>query len=53
MDFSTAPNFAINLRQEAGVWVETADRRYRAYIYINSVNNGARTAVISMKRYAL
>ena len=52
LDLSTQPNFAVNLKAEAGVWVETADKKYRAYIYINSVNaNGS--AVISMKRYAL
>lgn len=53
LDLSNAPNFAINLRAEAGAWVETADGKYRAYIYINSVNNTARSAVISIKRYAL
>ena len=53
LNVSDAPNFAINLRAEAGVWVETADGKYRAYIYINSVNNTAKSAVISMKRYAL
>jgi hypothetical protein len=53
LDLSTAPNFAINLKAEAGVWVETADGKYRAYIYINSVNNTAKSAVISMKRYAM
>lgn len=53
LDMSDAPNFAINLRAEAGVWVETADGKYRAYVYINTVNNNAKTAVISMKRYAL
>lgn len=53
LDFSTAPNFAINLKQEAGVWVETADGKYRAYVYINSVNNTTKSAVISMKRYAM
>ncbi|HTL08420.1 MAG TPA: DUF4466 family protein [Chitinophagaceae bacterium] len=52
IDLSNQPNYAINLKAEAGVWVETADKKYRAYIYINSVNaNGS--AVISMKRYAL
>jgi hypothetical protein len=53
IDLSTSPNFAINLKAEAGVWVETADKKYRAYIYVNSVNNGAKSAVISIKRYAL
>jgi len=46
------PNFAINLKQGAGVWVETADGKYRAYIYFNAVAN-AGTATVSMKRYAL
>ena len=52
LNLTGQPNFAINLKAEAGVWVETADGKYKAYIYINSVNaNGS--AVISMKRYAL
>jgi hypothetical protein len=53
LDMSTAPNFAINLKGEAGVWVETADRKWRAYIFINSVDNTNKSAVISMKRYPL
>jgi hypothetical protein len=52
LNFVTAPNFGINLKQEAGVWVETADGKYRAYIYINSVTT-AGTALISIKRLAL
>ncbi len=52
VSFATAPNFAINLKAEAGVWVETADGKYRAYIYINSVNSNG-SAVISIKRLAL
>ena len=52
INLSEAPNYAINLRSEAGVWVETADGKYKAYVYINSVT-AAGTAVISMKRYAL
>lgn len=50
LDLSTAPNFAINMRAESGAWVETADGRYRAYIYVNSVNNGGQSMTISMKR---
>lgn len=52
LNLTESPNYAINLRAEAGVWVETADGKYRAYVYINSVN-AAGTAVISIKRYAL
>lgn len=51
-DFTNAPNFAINLKAEAGTWVETADGKYRAYIFFNSVN-AAGTAVISIKRYTM
>jgi hypothetical protein len=53
LNVSDAPNYAINLKQEAGVWVETADHKYRAYIYFNSVNNTTKSAVLSIKRYAL
>jgi len=52
IDLSTDPNFAINLKQGAGVWVETADGKYRAYLYFNAVAT-AGTATISMKRYTL
>lgn len=52
IDLTDAPDYAIGLRAEAGVWVETQDKKYRAYIYINSINaNGS--AVISMLRYIL
>ncbi|AHF14967.1 hypothetical protein NIASO_06955 [Niabella soli DSM 19437] len=53
LDLSNAPNFAINLKAEAGAWVETSDGKYRAYIYFNSVNNTGKSAVISMKRYTM
>lgn len=53
LNFTEAPNFAINLKAEAGVWVETQDKKYRAYIFINSVNNNAKSAVVSIKRYTM
>jgi hypothetical protein len=52
VDMTDMPNFAIGLRAEAGVWAETADKKYRAYIYINSIT-ATGTAVISMLRYPL
>jgi hypothetical protein len=52
VDMVEMPNYAIGLRAEAGVWVETADKKYRAYIFVNSINP-AGTAVISMLRYTL
>jgi len=51
LDMTAAPNFAINVKAEAGVWVETADGKWRAYIFINSIDNANKSAVISMKRY--
>ncbi|SEI62436.1 protein of unknown function [Dyadobacter koreensis] len=53
LDITNSPDYAINMRAEAGAWVETADGKYRAYIYMNSVNNGTKSAKISMKRYTL
>jgi len=53
LDLSTAANFAINLKAEAGVWVETADKKWRAYIFVNSVDNTNKSAVISMKRFPM
>ena len=53
LDLSTAVDYAINLRAEAGTWVETADGKYRAYIYVNSINNATKSAKISMKRYTM
>jgi hypothetical protein len=53
LDLTNAQDYAINLKAEAGTWVETADKKYRAYIYFNSVSNSGKSAVISIKRYAL
>ncbi|WP_439559647.1 DUF4466 family protein [Dyadobacter sp.] len=53
LDIASAPDYAINLRSEAGVWVETQDGKYRAYVYINSVNNTTKSAKISIKRYMM
>ncbi|MDR1382058.1 MAG: DUF4466 family protein, partial [Tannerella sp.] len=52
LDLTGMPDWALNLRNEAGLWAETSDGRYRAYIYINSVNSNG-SARISMKRYTL
>ncbi len=52
INLEDAPNYALALRAEAGAWVQTADNKYRAYIYLNSVNTNG-SAVISMLRYAL
>jgi hypothetical protein len=52
VDLSNMPNYALNLIQDDGMWVETQDGKYKAYIYVNSVRTIA-GAVISMKRYTI
>lgn len=54
-DFTDAPDFAINMKAEGGVWIQTADGRYNAYVYINSVTNTAtvKEMRISIKRLAV
>jgi hypothetical protein len=52
-NFADAPDFAINTRAEAGVWVETSDGKYRAYIYINAVVPATRQMTISIKRLTM
>jgi hypothetical protein len=50
IDFTNAPNFAINMKKEAGLWVETEDGKYRAYILVNNVDNGQAKMTLSIKR---
>jgi hypothetical protein len=53
IDFTGAPDYGINMKAEAGAWVETADGKYRAYIYVNSVNNTTKTMTVSIKRLTM
>ncbi len=53
LDMTHSANYAINLKNESGLWVETADGKYRAYIYMNSTNMADQSAVISIKRYQM
>jgi hypothetical protein len=53
LNLADGANFAVNLKLDAGVWVETIDGKYRAYIYINKVDNTNKSMTISMKRYIL
>ena len=55
IDFETIrlegmPNYAVNMKEKGGMWIETADGRYRAYIYINSLKSTS-GGTISIKRY--
>ena len=53
LDFTNMPNYAINLKAQAGTWIETADGKYRAYIYVNAVNNTTPSMTVSIKRYIM
>jgi hypothetical protein len=53
IDFTNMPNYAINVLNEGGLWVQTQDGAYRAYIYVNAIDNAAGSARISIKRYAM
>jgi len=53
IDFSTASDYGINMRVESGAWVETADGKYRAYIFVNKVDNTKKEMTISIKRYSM
>lgn len=50
INLENAANFAVNLKKDSGLWVETADGQYRAFIYVNKIDNAKRSITISMKR---
>lgn len=55
IDFETIrlddmPDYCVNMKEKGGMWVQTIDGRYRAYIYINSLRSTS-GGVISIKRY--
>ncbi len=52
LDFTNMPDYAINMKTQGGMWVETQDGKYRAYIYINSLKTIS-GGTISMKRYTM
>lgn len=53
LNISDAPNYSIDLRAEYGTWIQTNDNKYRAYIYINKVDDEGKTMTISVKRYKM
>ena len=52
LNLTGSPNYALNLKAESGIWIETANKKYRAYVYVNAVN-AAGTAKVSIKRYQM
>ena len=53
LDFTNAPNYGINMKVESGAWVETADEKYRAYIFVNKIDNTKKEMTISIKRFLM
>lgn len=53
LDFTNAPNYGINMKVESGAWIETADKKYRAYIFVNKVDNAKKEMTVSIKRYTM
>jgi hypothetical protein len=49
--FTGSPNYAITLANDGSVFMKTADGKYTAFVYINSVNTTGPTAIVSIKRY--
>ena len=61
-DFTNAPNYAINLKAQAGAWVQTADGKYKAFVYVNTIKDPVQKApnfaaipnmTVSIKRYQM
>lgn len=53
LDFTNAPNYGINMKAESGAWVETADGKFRAYIFVNKIDNTKKEMTVSIKRYLM
>lgn len=53
ISFTNSTDFGINMRLEGGAWVETADGKYRAFIFVNKVDNSKKEMTVSIKRYVM
>lgn len=51
--FPNAADYAYGLTADQGAFVKTADGAYAAYVYVNSVNNTAKSMTVSIKRLKL
>jgi hypothetical protein len=52
IDLTNMPDYALNFKAKGGIWLETKDGKYRAFIYVNTLNATA-GGTISMKRYQI
>lgn len=53
IDFTGVPNYGINMRVDSGAWIETADGKYRAFVFVNKVDNANKKMTVSIKRYTM
>ncbi len=53
IDFTGVPNYGLNMKVESGAWVETADGKYRAFVFVNKVDNAKKEMTVSIKRYTM
>ena len=51
--FANAADYAYGLANDQGAFVKTADGAYAAYIYVNAINNTAKSMTVSIKRLKL
>ncbi len=53
IDMHNMPNWALDIITNDGMWIETQDGKYKAYIYANEMKKGRAGGTISMKRYTV
>lgn len=53
MDMTNVPNWALDIKTNDGMWIETQDGKYKAYIFANEMKKGRTGGTISMKRYTM
>ncbi|MGB4415450.1 MAG: DUF4466 family protein [Paludibacter sp.] len=53
MDMTNMPNWALDIINNDGMFVETQDGKYKAYIFANNMRTGRGQGTISIKRYTV
>ncbi len=49
--FNNSVDYVLDIRTEGSVFMQTASKKYVAYIYINKVTDSSQTAEVGIKRY--
>lgn len=53
VDMSLMPDYTLDIITNDGMWIETQDGKYKAYIFANEMRKGRAGGTISMKRYTM